>query len=64
MNKASKQGGAIYYTQNRPLVVNCTFIQNEAPYGSNIASYPTNYWIEGLESLTINDVASGQKYHG
>jgi len=63
-NTATQKGGAIYYDEYRPMMQNITFLNNSAPYGDNIASYP--YQIVDLETLknhfSIDDVASGQVY--
>lgn len=61
-NIAGEKGGAIYYNNHRPLMVNVTFIGNSAPYGNNIASFPIKIIGESeiLDNDTLSDVASGQ----
>lgn len=63
-NRAVKYGGAIYYDTYRPSFVRTTYSNNTAPYGPNVASYPVKVIVFGTETsgLTLNDVASGQKY--
>ncbi|CAI2370495.1 unnamed protein product [Moneuplotes crassus] len=38
--RASQQGGAINYNYKPPVITNCTFTNNSAQYGPDIASYP------------------------
>ena len=61
-NRATEKGGAIAYNLYRSEMVNVTFVNNTAPYGPNIASYPVKVVLEGTNSsaLELNDVASGQ----
>jgi predicted outer membrane repeat protein len=40
-NSASLKGGAIYYDTYKPFLTNNTFLNNSAPYGPDLASYPT-----------------------
>lgn len=45
-NVASKQGGAINWKYKQPVVYNNNiFMNNVAPYGSNISSYPTRLLV-------------------
>ena len=61
-NIASQNGGAIYYDQYRPEMTNVTFINNTAPSGPDISSYPVKVVLTGTNSSFINltNVASGQ----
>ena len=60
-NLAKKSGGAISYSFKRPILSNNIFINNSAPYGPNIASYPIR--AKGGETLsneiTLVDLGSG-----
>jgi predicted outer membrane repeat protein len=40
-NSASVKGGAIYYDTYKPFLTNLSFNNNSAPYGPDLASYPT-----------------------
>ncbi len=56
-------GGAIHYNFNRPTIINNTFSNNSAPYGNNVASYPSRIGFinsEGDASLSLEDIASGK----
>ena len=57
-------GGAIYYPEVRPQLTNCTYTNNTAPYGPNIASYPVKVTINGTVSNKIHlvNIPSGQAY--
>ena len=62
-NKAEVKGGAIYYNYRRPEQNNIRFINNSAPYGSNIASYSVKI-IESISknsSIIFNEIPSGIK---
>ena len=72
-NNATSRGGAIYYDVYQPILGNITYVNNSAPYGTNIGSYPVRVLkIESLSSdsssfkiipnFSIDDVASGQIY--
>ena len=62
-NISSRQGGAIYYDLYRPNMTNVIFINNTAPYGPNIASYPVKIVLANSNATDIvfNDVISGQE---
>ena len=61
-NSASIQGGAIYYDLYRPNMSNVIFMNNKAPSGPDISSYPVKVVLTGTNSSFINltNVASGQ----
>lgn len=63
-NNAREEGGAIYYDLYRPVMKNITFINNKAPYGNNIASYPLKVLVNnsGEMSTSLYEVPSGQIY--
>lgn len=63
-NRATREGGAIYYDSFRPIMTNLTFINNTAPYGNNIASYPVKAILSNgtSGSFSISDAPSGQEY--
>ena len=63
-NTAAKQGGSIYYTYVRPNLTNIEYVNNSAPYGHNIGSYPIKIVRYGNEtsSMVINDIGSGIPY--
>ena len=52
-NTSSKQGGAIYYDLYRPNMTNVIFINNTAPYGPNIASYPVKIVLANSNTTDI-----------
>ena len=62
-NTSSQQGGAIYYDLYRPNMTNVIFVNNTAPYGPNIASYPVKIVIANSNTTDIvfNDAVSGQE---
>ena len=64
LNTAIKQGGAIYYAYVRPNLRNIEYVNNSAPYGHNIGSYPIKIVRYGNEtnSMVINDIGSGIPY--
>jgi hypothetical protein len=39
-NKGLSEGGALKYTEKKPELINCKYVNNEAPYGPVISSYP------------------------
>lgn len=62
-NTATTKGGAIYYDLYRPEMTNVTFLNNTAPHGNHIASYPVKI-VQAFTNSTkiaLNDVASGQE---
>ena len=63
-NNGTKEGGAIYYDYNRPVISNNTFINNQASYGSNIASYPVKIVMRdsNTDHMSLESVGSGIKY--
>ena len=63
-NIATKEGGAIYYNYNRPVISNNTFIKNQAVYGRDIASYPVKIVMNDnyVDYMSITSVGSGIKY--
>ena len=63
-NTATKQGGAIYYDYNRPVLSNNTFVNNQAVYGHDIASYPVKIVMNGsdIDYMSITNVGSGIEY--
>ena len=64
LNTAITQGGAIYYSYNRPTLQSIFFTKNKAGYGANIASYPIK--IKMIDSsgglMTLNNMVSGKTY--
>jgi len=60
-NKALEQGGAIDYNYIRPDIVECTFTNNSAQYGPDIASYPVKIRMtEGIHSdIHLQDIGPG-----
>ena len=64
-NIAVKQGGAINYDFRRPELSNLTFINNQAAYGPNIASYPVRIVNSVMidEPIVLTNVTSGMTYH-
>ena len=63
-NHATSQGGAIYYNYNRPTIINTTFANNTASYGSDFASYAVSIIMNGNIStqMVINNMVSGVQY--
>ena len=63
-NVATKEGGAIYYNYNRPVISNNTFIKNQAIYGRDIASYPVKIVMKdrNTDDMSLYNVGSGIKY--
>ena len=45
-NKARKEGGAVKWTFLKPELINCSFKDNTAPYGNNIASFPVRFSVQ------------------
>ena len=64
LNTATKQGGAIYYAYVRLNLKNIEYVNNSAPYGDKIGSYPAKIVRYGNEtsSMVINDIGSGIPY--
>jgi hypothetical protein len=65
-NKATVQGGALFYNQARPEIVNNIYESNSAEYGPNIGSYAVGIVeasSQSQEPLILNNVASGIKYN-
>lgn len=78
-NQAIQKGGALYWPDIQPNLTSCTFVNNTASYGHDIASFPVylrplqgnmsygNYSGE-YQSLplafTLANVPSGQRYSG
>ena len=58
-------GGVLYYNYRRPMLIQNTFINNTAPYGHNIASYPVRIanFDSMSESMSLNNVGSGIYLH-
>ena len=54
-NKALKEGGVIKFNSFWPEFLNCTSIDNFAPYGNVLGSYPVEIRI----SKSLIDTASG-----
>ncbi|EKX45640.1 hypothetical protein GUITHDRAFT_138857 [Guillardia theta CCMP2712] len=54
-NKATSGGGAIYWKQRGPVLDNCTFIDNDAPYGKDVAS--------AVERLAVGNERVNYVYH-
>ena len=46
-NSGVSQGGAIYYNYNKPTIINTTFTNNTANYGSDFASYAVSIIMNG-----------------
>ena len=63
-NTAEKEGGAIYYDYNRPEISSNIFVDNQAQYGSDIASYPVKIVNNGsrTDSMSISNIGSGIQY--
>ena len=63
-NIGTQEGGAIYYNFNRPVLSSNTFINNQASYGPNIASYPVRIVMRNSSTnyMSLADVGSGIKY--
>ena len=59
-NKAINRGGAIYYDLYRPTMENITYIDNEAEYGPNIASYPVKISPTTPGEEILEGIVSGQ----
>ena len=64
-NFAVQQGGAISYDFRRPDISNLEFINNQAAYGPNIASYPVRIVnsVRMDEQIVLTNVTSGMTYH-
>ena len=60
-NRATSQGGAIYYNYNRPTIINATFTNNTASYGPDFASYAVSIIMNNNIStkMVINNMVSG-----
>ena len=63
-NNASSQGGAIYYSYNRPIFQNVVYKNNNAAYGNNIASYAVKIRLNNKPNdiINFNNIASGASY--
>ena len=63
-NIGLEKGGAIYYNYNRPTISNNIFINNQALYGPNIASYPVKIVMRNSNKdfMSLVNVGSGIKY--
>ena len=63
-NQAIRSGGVIYYDYNRPTLSNNIYLNNQAQYGSVIASYPVKIIMNGssTDSISIDNVGSGIQY--
>ena len=63
-NTATEQGGAIYYDYNRPVLSNNTFVNNQAIYGHDVASYAVKIVMNGSDTdyMSITNVGSGIEY--
>lgn len=63
-NSALKDGGAIKYDSYPPVLTNNTYTNNQAVYGTNVASYPVKIMkLNGtrLEEFTsVTDAPSGE----
>ena len=64
-NTATRMGGALYYDYKRPVLSQNTFINNTAPYGHNIGSYPVRIAnVDNMnESILLSNVGSGIYLH-
>ena len=61
-NSALVKGGAIYYNYNSPKMSQINFNDNFAPYGPNLASYPSRIGLVGSkqnDEIVLSDVGSG-----
>ncbi|CAI2374797.1 unnamed protein product [Moneuplotes crassus] len=61
-NTALEKGGAIYYDYQPPVNKDIVYINNTAPYGNNLASYPYCISLIGKPCdsvLTLNNYGSG-----
>lgn len=45
-NNAIREGGAVKWTFLKPELKNCSFKDNNAVYGENIASFPVRFWVQ------------------
>ena len=63
-NIAISQGGALYYNFNRPQFNQNIYINNQAIYGNDIASYAVKVRFNESDSdhMSITDIASGIRY--
>ena len=63
-NIAFLQGGAIYYNYKRPKFSQNIFLNNQALYGVNIASYAVKirFYKSNSDQMNVFDIASGMKY--
>eukprot|EP00347_Sterkiella_histriomuscorum_P020742 403336646 len=63
-NTATQQGGCINYDTYKPIIYqNNSFLENNyAPYGNEIASYPTDFRVMYYDQDI--EIASGQEYQG
>ena len=57
-------GGAFYYQNQIPKLVNNYMQNNSAPYGNDVGSYSVKIFLNGTISnqMTIENAASGQVY--
>jgi hypothetical protein len=63
-NVAPKEGGAVYYDFRRPTFINNSYVNNESPYGPNIASYAVRI-VKGEDydsNIKFDNLGSGVKY--
>ena len=60
-NIAISQGGALYYNYKRPQLNQNIYINNQAIYGNDIASYAVKVRFNASfsDQMTITDIASG-----
>ncbi|CAI2362983.1 unnamed protein product [Moneuplotes crassus] len=62
MNIASKLGGAIYYDYTPPNKTDVVFLNNSAPYGQDLASYPFRIGLLGSTQdgdIKLDSIGSG-----
>ncbi len=61
-NIAFIKGGGLYYDQQRPIGlhnVSNKFFGNQAPYGSDFASYPTKMMLTNINGNQLQRFVSG-----
>lgn len=65
-NIAELKGGAIYYSLQRPIMKNLSFLNNSAEYGDNLASYPVKIidYETSIHKISIDSVGSGITHNG
>ena len=54
VNNSANQGGAIFYLDIRPNLIQNIFLNNSASYGKNIGSYPTRVKLIEIISSILN----------